>query len=464
MTPSLLVLVAAIGVAASSEGPSENRPAQAKLAQAEPAQAQPAPPAPAGGAMRLTLQDAIQRALEASHRLAEIRARQSGAEASVQSGQASGRPQVAVVAGYTRTNHVDEFGIPLPTGALRVIYPDIPDNYRTRLDLQWPVYTAGRVDALVRAAAAEREASGKDLEAARADLRLEVTRAFWALVTATESVRVVEQSLSRMDAQLTDVRNRQQVGLLAPSDVLIVEAQRSRQQLLLIEARNTRDVAAADLKRLTGIPQESPVGTDATLDAPAAPAATASDLVASARSGRPERQAIERRVAGAQARADAVAAGSKPVIAVAGGVDYARPNPRIFPRTAEWAHSWDLGVTLSWSLWDGGRVKAGVAEAAAAKLALSERLKEFDSVLDLEVRQRRLDLDAAREAIGVAEAALRSAAEARRVLGERFAAGTATSTEVLDAQVGLLQADLDRTRALANSRLAEARLERAVGR
>jgi len=34
---------------------------------------------------------------------------------------------------------------------------------------------------------------------------------------------------------------------------------------------------------------------------------------------------------------------------------------------------------------------------------------------------------------------------------------------LLDAQVALLQADLDRTRALANARLAEARLTRALG-
>jgi outer membrane protein TolC len=35
---------------------------------------------------------------------------------------------------------------------------------------------------------------------------------------------------------------------------------------------------------------------------------------------------------------------------------------------------------------------------------------------------------------------------------------------VLDAQVALLQAELDRTRSVANLRLAEARLERALGR
>jgi outer membrane protein TolC len=59
---------------------------------------------------------------------------------------------------------------------------------------------------------------------------------------------------------------------------------------------------------------------------------------------------------------------------------------------------------------------------------------------------------------------VRSAAEARRVVSDRYAAGVATSTEVMDAQEALLQAELERTRALASARLAEARLERALGR
>jgi outer membrane protein TolC len=49
-------------------------------------------------------------------------------------------------------------------------------------------------------------------------------------------------------------------------------------------------------------------------------------------------------------------------------------------------------------------------------------------------------------------------------VAERYRAGVITQTEVLDAEFALLQAELDRTRALAGVRLAEARLARAIGR
>jgi outer membrane protein TolC len=84
-------------------------------------------------------------------------------------------------------------------------------------------------------------------------------------------------------------------------------------------------------------------------------------------------------------------------------------------------------------------------------------------LITTEVRQRRLDLDSARAVLDAADVAVRSASEARRIISERFAVGVATSTDVIDAQLVLLQAELDRTRAQANIHLAEARLDRASG-
>ena len=124
-----------------------------------------------------TLEDAIAQGLAHSQRLAELAARTDAADYAIAGRRAAELPAVSLQAGYARTNHVQEFAIALPGRAPQVVYPDIPDNYRARLDLQWPIYTGGRGDALERAARAEREAIAKDVAAARADLRLEITRA-----------------------------------------------------------------------------------------------------------------------------------------------------------------------------------------------------------------------------------------------------------------------------------------------
>lgn len=427
-----------------------------------PAAAQPPPGA---AVVRLTLEEAIDRALAASHRVGEVKARQDAADAAVDSRAAADRPTVSVLAGYTRTNHVQEFGIPgTPGTSPRIIYPDVPDNWRSRIDLQWPVYTFGRIEALERAARADATAAGRDLVAARADARLDAARAFWALVTATESVRVVQEALALVDAHLRDVRNRLDVGLVAPNDVLSVEAQRSRERVLLIEAQNARDVAEADLRRMTGIPPDMAIALEAALDGPPEPASNLAQALADARANRPERQALSSRIASLGDRRDAVAAGLKPILSLGAGLDYARPNARIFPRAAAWNDSWDVSVNFAWPLWDGGRVKAEAAEVAAGRRALEQRLADFDTLLEFEVRQRQLELESVRAAIAASADEVAAAAEARRVVTERFKAGLVSNTDVLAAQQALLAARFDRTRVLAAARVAQARLDRALGR
>lgn len=414
-------------------------------------------------ASRLTLADAIARAFETSHRLAEGRAREQGAQAALKGVQAGDKPMVVVSAGYTRTNHVEEFAF--GQGSARsVVYPDIPDNFATRLSMQWPIYTSGRVDALERAATAEAQAVSADIETSRADLRFEVVRAYWAAATAREAVRVLEESAARADAQLRDARLRFDVGLIPPNEVSSLEAQRSREQAQLIEASNLRESAFIELRRLTGAAEESVVELADSLDTTVAGAQDSTALVREAFDQRPERKALTLRIGGIEARQQAAETGNKPVVAVGAGVDYANPNQRIFPRKGEWQESWDLSVNVSWPFFDFGRTKAQVAEIAAVALATRERLAEFDSVVSADVRQRLLDLDSSQAMVRAASEAVRSATDARRVVGDRFTAGVATSTDVIVAQVALLENDLARTRALAGVRLAEARLHRVLGR
>ena len=403
----------------------------------------------------LTLQDAIAQGLANSRRLAELDARARAADFAIAGRQSAERPLVALLGGYTRTNHVDEFAISAPGRPPQIVYPDIPDNYRARVDLQWPIYTGGRGDALERAARAERSAIAGDADAARADLRLEITRAYWAIVTAGDTEGVLRRALEVTNAHVADVKARLASGLIPPNEVSSAEAQASHQRLLALEAANQRAIAEAELRRLIGN-ETGPLAL--------APPASELPVVAQGATPRPERLALEQRAQAALERANAIGASARPQVSLGGGYDYARPNPRIFPRTSDWKTSWDTSINVSWTLWDGGRRGAERGEARALASALQARIEDFDRQAAFEIRARTLELASNREAVTAADDGIRAAAEAERVVGERYRAGVATSTDVLDAQVARLRAELDRARAVAGVRLAEARLERALGR
>ncbi len=442
------LLVALLGAAGANVLDAQQPPAGRSVAPATP----------------LTLDDAIAQGLANSFRLAELEARHDSVEAVEQGRAAARRPSVAAQGSYTRTNHVEEFAIFQPGQGRQVVYPDLPDNFRTRLDLQWLFYTGGRLDALERAARAERQASGEELAAARSDLRLEITRAFWALVTAREAEQVLVRSLESSGAYVRDLRVRLDQGLIPPNELLSAEAQQSRERLVSIEATNARGIAEADLRRLLGTEGAGPIEPAARLEPMVAAVGDVNQLIAAAIAARPERRALAERVEAARARMEAARAGLRPQVGVNGGYDYASPNPRFFPRSDQWQDSWDVSVNASWTLWDGGRTRAERADAAALARVAEARLADFDRQVTFEVRQRQLELESSLAAIGTTAEGVRAAAEARRVVAERLTAGVVTNTEVLDAQTALLQAELERTRALASARLAEARLARAVGR
>jgi outer membrane protein TolC len=424
-------------------------------------------PAAAASALNLTVEEAARLAVEHAPRLAEARAREAAAESNLAALYATSRVSGAVSAGYQRGNHVDVFLLPTPDGP-RGLFPDIPNTYRVRAEVNIPVYAFGRVGATLDAARAEIKATGADRSTVNSDVRLDATRAYWWLVTARTTVRVFEESLARTDAYVNDVKARVDAGVLPPNDVLSAQAQRGRQYVRLIQARNDEALAELDLARLVGAPPGTRIATTTPAEEPAAgtaqfTSANAAQLVDRALAARSERTALTERSAGLRSSAMAALANTRPYLSSQVAVEPSRPNMRFLPPTDAWNTSWLAGINVTWPLFDSGKSKAEHAALTAQATAVDARRTELENLVSLEVRQRLLELESSRAAIVAAAESVVAATEARRVVDERFRAGVATSTEVLDAQVAQLESEVEHTRLQAALRIGEARLLRALG-
>jgi outer membrane protein len=418
--------------------------------------------------LALTLDDALSRGVGHDPRLAAARSRAASAAAGVDARSALARPSVVASGGAQRTNHVPEYGLRQPDGSFKVLFPDIPADYRVRAEVDVPVYTSGRVPALVDAARADQRSAGATVRSTEEDVRLDIVRAYWGLVTARDKVRVLDQALARADASVADVRARVDAGVLPPNDLLSAQAQRARQSVQLIEAQNAAAIAEVELGMLIGVGPNQPIQPVTSVSTPLAGAADlagepVATLVARAREQRAEREGLRDQQAALTASAAAAVAGTRPQVSAVAGVQPARPNARFVPPIDQWKTSWDLGVNVSWSLWDGGQARANAAAATANVDAVGHQIDQFDAGVAVEVRQCLLDLQSGQAALSASNEAVAAATEAHRVVTERFDAGVATSTDVLEAEVALLEAELERTQLTAALRIDEARLLRAVG-
>ena len=413
----------------------------------------------------LTLADALAMARSDSPRLERLAAEERGAAAEVDAAEAARRLEVEVTGAYRRLSGVPELRIPDPSGAPRTIFPNIPDQLSGRVSASLPIYAGGSLRAGVEMATRGHEAASWDRRAAAGDLLLEVARAYWRLVEAEARRVVVEESLEAFEAHLVDARNRLRFGLAAPNEVLAVEVERDRAELRRIEAERARLVAEADLGRLLGLDGATRVVAVDPLEDPLDPVAeTPRDaLVDRALAARPEHAALRARLAAAEASTWVARGAKKPQVRASGGVDLARPNPRLLPLEDTFEDSWDVGVQVRFSLFDGGRRNASIARGEARVEAARAALAELERAIRFEVTVLDLERSAARAAVRVARTALRSARENVRVTADRFRAGVASSTDLLDAEVALLAAGFEESEALVRVRLAEAGLARALG-
>ena len=124
----------------------------------------------------------------------------------------------------------------------------------------------------------------------------------------------------------------------------------------------------------------------------------------------------------------------------------------------------NVGLALSWGIYQGGLTRAQVAEAEA-------NVANEVAQLDLLRQQLRSDVDAARLAVRAAKAslsatqeALANAKERLRLAEQRYAVGVGSAIELGDAQVALTQAAAQAVQADDKLATARAQLLRALGR
>jgi outer membrane protein TolC len=414
----------------------------------------------------LSLAEALEKARVHSARVAQLTAQESAAAAGLKGARARRWPVVSVEGTYSFNSDVPELALisPGPPPTRQVVFPNIPNQYRTRAGLAVPVYTGGRISGTVDAARGEQEASRQDLAAGGADVRLETESAYWTLVTTRESARVLHESIASYDTHLKDAQNRYELGLAARNELLAVQVERDRAELSRLQAENQAEVANANLVRLVGLPPDTRVLPTEPTAGPAPVDEATEALVAAALQARPEVAASRSRLSAAEALVKVEGSARLPQLSAFASYDYSRPNSKILPLVDEWNDTWSVGATLSWEVFNGGRTSAAVAEARARAEASRHQLRDLEERVRLEVTSRRLDLATAAAALVVAERSVASARESVKVEGDRYREGVGLSSELLDAETRLLRTGLDLTEAATNVRVARAGLDRAVGR
>jgi len=410
---------------------------------------------------------AARMAIEASTLTASAADRVAATQSTVKAADAARLPVLTANARYTRHSAVPEFGVPTdnPDEPVYILFPNIQNHYRVDLSVSQPIYTGGAI-------AASREAARKDESAATwsetltaLDLAYSARLSYWSAVAAASGVDVAEAQIKRAQRLLDDALALREVGMAVNADVFAAEARFAAAEVDLIRTRNEEAKALTRLRSLLGIDAVTGITLKAaqTEKVPSSPRFL-TDLEREALDNRPELKVADAHIEGLQARARSVNAARKPTVAATGQYLLARPNQRFLPPVDEANDSWLVSVAASWRFFDGSRTKEQVATVQAEQRALQHDRSELERQIRLEVATARLELESALEAVDSTDTSAAAAQAWEDASSERYAAGIAMLSELLDAQADLAAAEMAQVRSRASAWLADAALRRAVGR
>ena len=401
-----------------------------------------------------TLQRALEYALGNNPDARLAGSRIAAAQAGLDQASAVFWPRVEFQASYLRTdNPMRVFGSILNQRAYSTSlnFNDVPelDNLNTRGLLTVPVYAGGRNKAAQSAARANREASQLDNEAVRNALGFEVARAFYTVLKTREFVRAADAAVSSYETNVAIATKRLAGGTLLKPDVLDLEVRLAQAREDLVRAHNAHALAVRAMRNLLGIEAGE---FDVADGGPNLVVPNPGDF-----SRRPELTAAQQRERAAEEQVRGAQGGHLPRVSAFGSLDYDYGS-----KFDSGAGSYTAGALLEWDIWDGNLTRAKVREARANLDAAREERRKLRLILDLEVQQAQLDLNAATERLTVTGDAVTQAQESANLTRARFEQGMALSTQLMDAETALVGARVRRAEAEADRRISIAALRKAL--
>ena len=254
--------------------------------------------------------------------------------------------------------------------------------------------------------------------------------------------------------------------MMSDVDVARIEESVQLASLAVTQAESFRDLAARNLRVLTGDDGlASALGEDIYVEPPPLDDADGLDaLIEEAKGARLEVAALRASDEAFTQAEKAVRAAYFPRVDAFFDVAYANPNQRFFPLEDVWRGNWAAGVSASWQL-------QTFLQARSQRKTLDASRRNLAASLDALMQGIEMEVTAAYEERVRALAALRVNAETLRIAEQVYAqqsvlyrAGELTTTDLINAETDRLNASLRDLNAKIDLRVANLKLIRATGR
>lgn len=324
-------------------------------------------------------------------------------------------------------------------------------RYGGLIGVDWKIYDFGRTDALLRAARAETGAKKAEAARTKSNLLAAVDAAYLEWLGASERARFERAALDRLHARRRDLEARVQVGALAPSMLLALDAELASAELRVAYADDGIQRIHASVEAAIGQSLEPDARPDPLLLEIAAPDLDPSDAnAASDAASRADAagQMLSAQREALEAHLEAYSRSWRPVLRLSAQAGLRGQATNLFP-------VYQGSVGLTFPLWDGNQSGSRLALARAQRLEIDARITQHIDARRQAIHESQQTIHRSTKRLALAQTFLERA-RARLVDAEqRQLEGTASDQDVTSAReqttraaVEVLTAQLDRASAI----------------
>ncbi len=406
----------------------------------------------------LRLDEVVQLGMANSKSLQISTAKAGVAHTKTQQARSTTIPALNYTGSYYRlSDNVTPFETPLFT------VPILLNQTLNRVSLSEPIFTGFRALNTIRATEFLEKAARLDLEKDKKDVQLNLLSAAINLFKLQEALQVFDRSVATAKNRLTDTQNLNKQGLTLDNDVLRADLAVAQNETALLETENAALASQFALATLLGLPTDQPIQIDSASVIATTSAESLENFLSNA-TQRADYQAATQRALASGKQAEVSKGAYYPFINVGANLYSNNPNQRQFPVEDKLITTWDAGVQVTWNL---SGLYTNQYSVQEAKLNLVQANTQRDQISDAartEIANNFYAWQTAVKKITLSEKSVIQASENQRITALQNSQQTASTTDLLDADLLLIKAQINQLSAKADAQLAYFRLLKSAGK
>jgi outer membrane protein TolC len=373
-------------------------------------------------------------------------------------------PDVRVNASYSRLSNITPLAFQFPGNPEPVtLMPNVPNAYALSASVRQNVFAGWKLKYTQESYGYLTQAAQLDVQKDRDEVQFNIISAYLSFVRLQLARQIVNENLEASGQRVQEVTAQRDRGLATENDVLKAQLYRSNIELSKKDIDNSIAIAQFNLCILLGFPSGTGIDADTSGITAAISLLTEQAYEQQALASRSDMKAADYRVQASESNIHVAQSAFYPTLSVGANYLDARPNQRIFPLTDEFRSTWDVGVTLSWSVTALYTAHHVVEDAQVQSLQAHTQAGMLNDNVRMEVFQSYTLCQGALDKITMLELAVAQAQENSRQMNAKFNQQAALMSDVLDADAALLQARINLAMQRVDARIAYYRLQKSTG-